>query len=249
MLRKISLVIALIIVTLMLLTACERGEKGERGEDEIERAAAPAATKSTQPPVNLPAGRAASYNFDNVGVGNLPSNFTSALTGAGEMGNWTVLSDDSASSKPNVLAQTSSDRTDYRFPLVVSNDGVFKDLELSVKFKPIGGTVDEAGGLVLRYLDENNYYILRANALEDNCNLYRVTNGRRQQFAGENVTVTPRQWHELKIVAIGDQFTCFLDGKQVIQATDETFKEAGRVGMWTKADSVTYFDDFTVTPK
>ncbi len=249
MFRKTFPMITLMIITLMLMTACERGEKGERDEDEDERAAAPTGTTSTQPPVNLPAGKAANYNFDSAAPGNLPSNFISARTGGGEMGTWTVLSDGTTSSKPNVLAQTSTDRTDYRFPLAVLNDGVFKDLELSVRFKPVSGNVDEAGGLVFRYRDEDNYYVLRANALEDNCNLYHVINGQRRQFAGANVTVTPRQWHELKVVAIGNQFTCFLDGKQVIQATDDTFKEAGRVGMWTKADSVTYFDDFTVTPK
>jgi hypothetical protein len=248
MFKKTFLMIGLTIAALMLTAACGRGEKGDRDEAEDERAAPPAAT-STQPPVNLPAGKAAIYNFDNAAPGGLPSNFISARTGEGAAGAWSVISDDTAPSKPNVLAQTSTDKTDYRFPLAVLNDSLFKDLELSVKFKPVSGSVDEAGGLVFRYRDENNYYVLRANALEDNCNLYHVINGRRRRFAGANVTVTPRQWHELKVVAAGNQFTCFLDGNQVIQATDDTFKEAGRVGMWTKADSVTYFDDFTVTPK
>ncbi len=148
-----------------------------------------------------------------------------------------------------MLAQTSTDSTDYRFPIAVLNDDVFKDLELSVKFKPVSGSVDEAGGLVFRYTDENNYYLVRANALENNYRLYHVGNGRREQFAGANITVAPKQWHELKVVCVGNQITCFFDGNQLIQATDDTFKDAGRVGMWTKADSVTYFDDFTVRPK
>lgn len=245
---KIFPMIALTILALVLATACERGEKGEKDEDEDEKAPAATAT-STQPQVSLPPGKAASYNFDNGSPGNLPSNFISARTGGGDMGTWAILADSTTPSKPNVLAQTSTDSTDYRFPMAVLNDGVFKDLELSVKFKPVAGSVDEAGGLVFRYKDENNYYVVRANALEDNYNLYHVINGRRSQFAGANITVAPKQWHELKVICVGNQITCFLDGKQVIQATDETFKDAGRVGMWTKADSVTYFDDFTVTPK
>ncbi len=244
---KTFLAIILMILALVFVTACERGEKGEKDEDEDEKA--PTATTSTQPPVNLPAGKAATYNFDQAAPGSLPSNFISSRTGGGGMGTWAILSENTAPSKPNVLGQTSTDSTDYRFPMAVLNDGVFKDLELSVKFKPVAGSVDEAGGLVFRYRDENNYYVVRANALEDNCNLYHVINGRRQQFAGANITVTPKQWHELKVVCVGNQITCYFDGKQLIQATDDTFKDAGRVGMWTKADSVTYFDDFTVTPK
>jgi hypothetical protein len=240
--------IIMMILALVLVTACERGKKDE---DEDEKAAAsPTVTAgSTQQQVALPAGKAATYNFDSASPGNLPSNFASARTGGGDTGTWAVLSDTTQASKPNVLAQTSTDKTDYRFPMAVLNDGVFKDLELSVKFKPVAGSVDEAGGLVFRYKDENNYYVVRANALEDNCNLYHVINGRRQQFAGSNITVAPKQWHDLKVVCIGNQITCFFDGKQVIQAIDDTFKDAGKVGMWTKADSVTYFDDFTVTPK
>ena len=244
MFRKSFPIIAAMITTLVFAVACERGEK-----DEDENEKAPAATTSTQPPVNLPAGKAATYNFDQAAPGSLPPNFISARTGGGQIGTWTVMSDDTTLSKPNVLAQTSTDGTDYRFPMAILNDGVFKDLELSVKFKPVAGSVDEAGGLVFRYRDENNYYVVRANALEDNYNLYHVINGQRRQFVGANITVTPKQWHELKVVCVGNQITCYFDGKQVIQANDDTFKDAGRVGMWTKADSVTYFDDFTVTPK
>ena len=203
-----------IIAMILALTfaACERGEKGEKDEDEDEKA--PTATTSTQPPVNLPPGKAATYNFDSAAAGALPQNFISARTGGGQIGTWTVISDDTTPSKPNVLAQTSTDSTDYRFPMAVLNDGVFKDLELSVKFKPVAGSVDEASGLVFRYRDENNYYVLRANALEDNYNLYHVINGQRRQFAGASITVAPKQWHELKVVCVGNQITFFLMGSR-----------------------------------
>src|SRR5713226_738747 len=148
MFRKSFPIIAVMITTLVFAIACERGEKGEKDEDEDEKA--PAATTSTQAPVNLPPGKAATYNFDSAAAGALPPNFISARTGGGQIGTGTVMSEDTAPSKPNALAQTSTDATDYRFPMAILNDGVFKDLELSVKFKPVAGSVDEAGGLVLR---------------------------------------------------------------------------------------------------
>jgi hypothetical protein len=102
---------------------------------------------------------------------------------------------------------------------------------------------------VFRYTDAGNYYLVRANALEDNFRLYHVVKGSRVQFAGASTQVTPNQWHELKVVCIGNQITCSYDGKQLIQASDNTFKDAGKIGVWTKADSVTYFDDLSVTAR
>jgi len=236
------------LMLVIVAAACEHAER-----DEDEKASAPASSTSParveQAAPVQPSGKSFVYNFDNLPAGALPGIFSSARTGEGAVGKWQVRADDTAPSKPNVLAQTSADTTDYRFPIAVSNEGVFKDLELSVKFKAISGSVDQAGGLVFRYKDENNYYIVRANALENNYRLYHVINGRRQQFAGANLTVTSKQWHELKVVCVGNQITCFFDGKQEIQATDETFKEAGKIGVWTKADSVTYFDDLSVTAR
>jgi hypothetical protein len=103
--------------------------------------------------------------------------------------------------------------------------------------------------LVFRLKDPNNYYIIRANALENNYRLYPVVNGRRSQFAGANLKVTSGEWHELRVEAVGNKITCYYDGSQKIVATDDTFKEAGKVGLWTKADSVTSFDDLKVVAK
>jgi hypothetical protein len=159
------------------------------------------------------------------------------------------MADPSAPSKPNVVAQTSTDKTDYRFPLLIADEGSFRDLDISVKFKAVGGSVDQAGGLVFRLKDANNYYIVRANALEDNYRLYHVVNGRRVQFAGANFKVSSGAWHELRVEAVGNKFVCYYDGVKKIEANDETFKDAGKVGLWTKADSVTYFDDLKVAAK
>ena len=186
------------------------------------------------------------WNFDRDPAGKLPPNFTSALTGHGTIGAWAVAKDDSAPSPPNVLAETSADPTDYRFPLAIAEDTNFKDLALSVKFKTISGKVDQGAGLVFRLKDKDNYYIVRANALEDNFRLYHVVNGRRVQFAGANFKVTSNTWHAIKVEARGNEFTCFYDGQLRFTARDETFKNAGKVGLWTKADSVIHFDDLTV---
>jgi hypothetical protein len=183
------------------------------------------------------------WNFDQDTVGMMPGNFSSALTGKGSTGHWEVIKDDSAPSPPNVLAQISTDTTDYRFPLAIAEDTSYKDLALSVKFKTISGTVDQGAGLVLRLKDKDNYYIMRANALEDNFRLYHVVKGRRVQFAGANFKVTSNTWHEIKVEARGNEFKCFYDGKLRFTAKDETFKDAGKVGLWTKADSVIHFDD------
>jgi len=189
------------------------------------------------------------YNFDQDAAGKLPPGFQVALTGRGSQPVWVVQADATAPSQPNLLAQTSADNTDYRFPLAIAQQGSLQNLSLSVKFKAVAGSVDRAAGLVFRLQDANNYYVVRANALEDNFNFYRVVNGRRSEIKGSKVKVPTGEWREMRIEAESNRFKCFLDGKQMIDTTDETFAEAGKIGLWTKADSVTYFDNLQVTPK
>ena len=186
------------------------------------------------------------WNFDQDPAGKVPPGFTSALSGRGTVGRWSVIPDHSAPSPPNVLAQISTDSTDYRFPLAIADDTNYKDLALAVKFKAISGKVDQGAGLVFRLEDPDNYYVARANALEDNFRLYHVIKGRRVQFAGADFKVTPNTWHEIKVEARGNEFKCFYDGKLKFTAKDDTFKDAGKIGLWTKADSVIHFDDLTV---
>jgi hypothetical protein len=145
-----------------------------------------------------------------------------------------------------VLAQVSADSTDYRFPLAIADEGSFQNLQLSVKFNAVSGQIDRAAGLVFRLKDANNYYIVRANALENNYRLYRVDNGQRQQIAGATVLVSSGEWHELSIICSGNSISCYFDGEKKIETTDDTFTEAGKIGLWTKADSVTHFDDLKV---
>jgi hypothetical protein len=207
------------------------------------------ASQPEPPAEQQPEGASFTYSFDADAVGNMPAKFHSARTGKEAESKWVVMVDPTAPSKSNVVAQTSTDTTDYRFPLLIADEGSFKDLELSVRFKPVSGEVDRAGGLVFRLKDANNYYIVRANGLEDNYRLYHVVNGSRRQFAGANLKVISGEWHELRVEAVANKIICYYDGAKKIEATDDTFKDAGKVGLWTKADSVTYFDDLKVAAK
>jgi hypothetical protein len=194
------------------------------------------------------AGRERIWTFDTDHVESPPSGFSFARTGDGRSGKWSVLKDQSAPSGGAVLAQVDTDDTDYRFPVAVAREVQLRNLRLAVKCKPVEGKVDQAAGLVFRYGDENNYYVTRLNALENNVRLYHVQDGRRIQFAGWNGKVSKNVWHELAVEVREDRFQVFFDGKRIIEASDHTFGDAGKIGVWTKADSVTYFDDLKATP-
>jgi len=189
----------------------------------------------------------AKLDFEKDVVGKAPSGFSFALTGQGKPGVWVVRNDDSAHG--NVLVQTDADTTDYRFPVAVYDAVSATDVDLSMQFKALSGKGDQGAGLVWRYRDQNNYYITRCNALEDNCTIYHVVNGRRQAFLNRSVKVESHMWHSLTVEARGDHFVVTYDGKKVLDAKDATFKDAGRVGLWTKADSVIAFDDFTIAAR
>ena len=143
------------------------------------------------------------YYFDDNKVNELPVGFQSAFTGKGEPGRWVVKKIEHAPSADNVVVQTKLDDNDYRFPLLVLDGASYKDFMAFVRFMAESGKVDQAGGLAFRYKDNNNYYVLRANALENNVRLYTVINGNRRQIAGKNTKVTSNEWHLLKVVCNG----------------------------------------------
>jgi hypothetical protein len=174
-----------------------------------------------------------------------PAGFQFERTGGGPVGHWIVHAEGDAPSGKNVLAQTDADRTDDRFLVAVADEPSLQNLALSVKCRAVSGEVDQACGLVFRYRDANNYYVTRANALEGNVRFYCVKDGRRRQLASWSGAVSRGAWHALRAEARGDRFEIFWDGAKVLEAEDETFPSAGRVGVWTKADSVTLFDDLS----
>jgi hypothetical protein len=183
---------------------------------------------------------AETVTFDKDNVGKAPAGWTATQTGHGKA-KWTVVQDDTAPSKPNVLKQSG----EATFPVCLKNDTDLKDGFVEVKFKPLAGKEDQAGGVVWRAKDADNYYIARANALEDNVTIYHTIKGRRVAFKNINTKVTSGAWHTLRVDFVGNKFTVTFDGQKVIEATDDNFADAGKVGVWTKADSVTLFDDFT----
>ena len=199
--------------------------------------------------------RGESINFDTAIAGAVPPGWTVAMTHTGGAPRWQVLKDDSAPTKPNVLAQVSTDRTAGRFPLAIWDSASLKDGTVTVKFKAVSGTVDQGAGLVWRYRDPNNYYIVRANALEDNVVLYKVQNGERVSLApkgavsntyGVKHRVPKQTWSTLSVAFRANTFTVSLDGETLFDVIDSTFTGAGKTGLWTKSDSVIYFDDFQV---
>ncbi len=196
-------------------------------------------------------------DFESDMPGQAPGLFTTALTGSGRPGVWVVRREDSAPERGNVLIQTDTDRTSYRFPVAVYNEVITTDVDLSVRFRPVSGGVDQAAGLVWRYRDADNYYIVRANALEGNVVLYKVENGKRTDLAlkgsgrtyGKKADVPRNRWSQLGVTVRGGSFTVSLNGQGLYEVADATFTGPGKVGVWTKADSVTQFDDLTIVPR
>jgi hypothetical protein len=187
---------------------------------------------------------AETVNFDDMKAGAAPEGWTATQTGSGTA-KWAIEKDESAPSKPNVLKQSGQ----ATFPVCFKNDTNVKDGFVEVKFKPVAGKEDRGGGVIWRVRDANNYYVSRANALEDNVTIYHTVNGRRIAFKNLNTKVASDVWHTLRVDFNGSKFTVTFDGNKVIEATDTTFVNAGKVGLWTKADSVILFDDFTYGSK
>jgi hypothetical protein len=193
--------------------------------------------------------------FDRAAVGTLPPGWTISMTHAGGAPKWEVLVDETAPSRPNVLGQISTDRTAGRFPLAIWNSATLRDGTVTVKFKAISGSVDQGAGLIWRYQDPKNYYIVRANALENNVVLYKVQNGERVALApkgavsnayGVKHRVPKQTWTALSVRFKGPVFTVSLDGETLFSVEDSTFTGFGKTGLWTKSDSVIYFDNFQI---
>jgi hypothetical protein len=196
-------------------------------------------------------GEARSVAFSQDDIGQPPRGFEFGHTaGIGRPGTWLVQ----AEGTNKVLAQTDNDATRARFPLAVLTDVVATDVDLSVRLRPVSGQVDQAGGLVWRYQNQDNYYLVRANALEDNVVLYKVESGKRTDLPlkdegrtyGRKIEVPGGQWSTLRVVVNGGLFEVYFNGEKLYEVEDATFSAPGKVGVWTKADSVTQFDDLSV---
>jgi len=181
------------------------------------------------------------WNFDSDGPGAIARGFK------GETGDWKVIADQTAPSQPNALAQ-SAKNSGSTFNLTLVDGTAYKDLELSVKMKALAGKEDQGGGLVWRAKDAKNYYVVRYNPLEDNYRFYKVEKGKRIELQSADIKLG-QGWHTLTVSMKGDRIECLLDGKKLIEAKDSTFGEAGKIGLWTKADAQSHFDVLTVSGK
>lgn len=179
------------------------------------------------------------WNFDTNKPGDIAEGFTN------EVGEWKVVADETAPSKPNVLAQLAKG-SGTTFNLILNNGTNYKDVDISVKMKGIAGKEDQGGGLVWRAKDAKNYYVARYNPLEDNYRVYKVKKGRRSELQGADMKHS-EGWHTLRVTMEGDHIQCYYDGKKYLDVKDRTFPESGRIGLWTKADAQSHFDDFTVS--
>jgi hypothetical protein len=191
-------------------------------------------------------------DFDNIPTGTPLRGWTATKTGTGTT-IWEIVPDDSAPSKPSVLKQSGQ----ATYPICIKSDPSLKDGFVEVKFKPVSGKEDQAGGVIWRCQDADNYYVARANALENNVVLYKMVKGERSALDivgrkggyGVQAKVASNQWHTLRVEFAGNKFILYYDGNKLFDVVDDTFTEAGKVGLWTKADSVTLFDDFACGAK
>ncbi len=190
----------------------------------------------------------AEWNFDKDEAGKLPEEWSVRMTNPeGRLAKWRVTADPSAPSKPNVMTLVETKESGSTYNLLINDDTSYKDLDLAVKVKANTGKEDQGGGLLWRCTDQDNYYICRVNPLEGNYRVYKVVEGKRKQLESANIELAAGKWHALRVTMLGDQITCYLDGKKVLKAKDDTFKEAGTIGLWTKADAASSFDDLTVS--
>jgi len=248
--------LAALVLLGTLVISCKSRERDQDDDEDAGRAPqtaaapapAPSSASSAVPSATAVAPAATTWTFDSATVGQSPAGFSFARTGSGRPGRWVVRAAPDAPSAPNVLAQEDSDRTDYRFPVAVADGPTFGDVSLSVRCKPVGGRVDRACGIVWRYQDENNYYLTRANALEDNVCWYYVQNGRRIEVKRVRVKVASGVWHSLRADMSGDHVEVYFNGEKLIDVHDSRFSRPGKVGVWTKADSYTLFDNLSATP-
>jgi len=190
-----------------------------------------------------------SLNFKDAKVGELPKGWTAAKTGTGEGSLWKVVADETSPDGGKALAQVSDKGSGSLFNLCVADGTSYQDLDLSLMFNAVAGKEDQGGGLVWRFKDATNYYIARMNPLEDNFRVYKVVDGKRMQLGSADVKAEAGKWHMIRITHDGDHIKCYLNGQPYLDVKDGTFKDAGKIGLWTKADAQTRFAGIMVEEK
>ena len=192
-------------------------------------------------------GKKGGFHLDKNDVGKVPTGWKAEKTGKGEGSVWKVVADETTPSKTGLALAQTAESPGSMFNLCVADEPNRADVEVRVSFKAVKGQKDQGGGIVWRYQDANNYYVARMNPLEDNFRVYKVIAGKRIQLeTKEDLKVPANEWHDQKIKMVGDRIECFLDGKKYLDAKDDAIQKAGKVGLWTKADAQSHFDQFVV---
>ncbi len=221
-----------LLAGLLLLAGCEK----DGGQDAKGQSIGEAIVKFQPSDRTVTSGQTTQWTFDTDTVGGLPAN-AEAFSGT-----WVVHAEPDAPTPPNAMCQTGN----ADFPALLLGNAIYTDLVLSAQIKPISGQEDQAAGLIFRVQDKDNYYILRANALEDNVNIYKYVGGQRSLIQEAKTEAAQGRWQELHVQVSGNHISGLLDSQPVVEATDNTFT-AGKIGLWTKSDSVTCFDDVRAT--
>ncbi len=197
-------------------------------------------------------------NFNDFAENSSPTNFHSALAGGGSPGDWKIVMDEVPSAfsqltpqaplvnRAGVLAQTSQDATDERFPLFIYDGGTFRDFKLTARFKIVSGVAEQMAGVVFRFQNASNFYVVRASALGHNVRFYKVVDGLRSVPLGPQLEVAAGAWHTLAVQCQGNQIAIALDGQPVMPPLQDNTFTAGKIGLWTKSDAVSYFSDVTI---
>jgi len=190
------------------------------------------------------------WTFEKAELGTVPDGWRIAETnGQGEPGVWEIIRDDTAPGGSTTVALSKTTNSGSTFNLLLNEEITLKDLEIEVNVKALAGKEDQGGGPVWRAKDENNYYIARWNPLENNFRVYFVKDGRRKMIATANVDFDPTKWHKIEIEHVGNRITAEVDDKELIEVEDNTFTDAGAIGLWTKADAATAFDEVEAEAK
>jgi len=199
------------------------------------------------------------FDFGGTPDGQLPKGFRSTVSGQGKPGDWRIVWDEvppllpplssqaPVVSRRPVLAQMAQDPTDEHFPLLIFDTETFGDFKFSTRVKTVKGTVEQMAGIVFRLQNETNFYVLRASSLGGTFRFYKVVNGQRGLMPGPSISIPSNVWHEISVECAGNQIRCFLNGNQVIPTITDNSFSSGKVGFWTKSDSVSYFSDARIT--
>lgn len=240
-----------LIASALIALACDNPKsEGSNEQSQESPARSIDGNERAQSPDSLNPEETTLFDFENNITGQLPAQWSEYYTGSGGT-EWKVVEDNGN----KVLAQLYSENPNNHFNVIVNDGIVAKDIVLTARLKGVTGNHDQGGGFVWRFTDKNNYYVVRANPLEDNVVLYKVENGNRIDLPlvgkgktyGADVQPMGNQWHTLKLIVKKDLFTVYMDEKELFKVQDQTFTHEGKVGFWTKADAVTYFDDLRIT--